>query len=231
MKLLLFDIDGTLMLTGGEGLRGMERAGLLVCGERFSLKTISTSGGLDPLIYKEATALAGIEDAHRFHDDFRETYLQELQAGLAANPDKVHLLPGVEPLLRRLRGHPDVTLGLVTGNYTAAVPIKFAAVGLDPAWFPITGFGDEAPDRPAMVRLAIDRYRKRTGQAIGGRDVIVIGDTPHDITCAHANGCLCLAVATGMYKSDTLRKAGADYVLEDLSAPRALWDLIDHRPG
>jgi phosphoglycolate phosphatase-like HAD superfamily hydrolase len=226
MKLLLFDVDGTLLLTGGAGVRGMEQAGVICFGEAFSLKTLTIAGGLDPLIYKEATALLGVDDPHLHHDRFRDTYLQELRTNLDAHPEKVHLLPGIEPLLRDLRGRADVTLGLVTGNYTAAIPIKFAAVGLDPAWFPIHAFGDEAPDRPAMVRLAVDRYHKRHGHRIGNHDVIVIGDTPNDIHCAHANDCVCLAVATGLYTMDALREAGADVVVQDLSDPEPLRMLL-----
>jgi len=226
MKLLLFDVDGTLLLTGGAGVRGMETAGVRCFGERFTLKNLTIAGGLDPLIYKEATALAGVDDPHLHHDRFRETYLRELKANLDLNPDKVHLLPGIEPLLRDLRGRADVVLGLVTGNYTAAIPIKFAAVGLDPAWFPIHAFGDEAPDRPALVRLAVDRYHARYGQAIGNHDVIVISDTPNDIHCAHANGCACLAVATGLYSMEDLRAAGADVVVHDLADPQPLYDMI-----
>lgn len=226
MKLLLFDVDGTLLLTSGAGVRGMEKAGVLCFGERFSLKDLKIAGGLDPLIFKEATALAGVDDPHLHHDRFRETYLRELKANLAATPDRVHLLPGIESLIQEVRQSPEAVLGLVTGNYSAAIPIKFAAVGLDPGWFPVYAFGDEAPDRPAMVRLAIDRYRRQYDRPIDSRDVIVIGDTPNDIHCAHENDCLCLAVATGLYTADQLREAGADVVLKDLADPQPLWDMI-----
>lgn len=226
MKLLLFDVDGTLLLTGGAGVRGMEKAGLICFGEKFSLKSLTIAGGLDPLIYKEATALAGVDDPHLHHRRFHDTYLRELESNLAADPHKVNLLPGIEPLLRDLREHPAVTLGLVTGNYTAAIPIKFGAVGLDPNWFPIYAFGDEAPDRPAMVRLAIDRYREKHNHHIGNHDVIVIGDTPNDVNCAHANDCLCLGVATGLYSVDDLLAAGADVVVKDLTDPKPLYKMI-----
>lgn len=227
MKLLLFDIDGTILLTGGAGVRGMEEAGVMLFGERFSLQGISVSGGLDPLIYAEATAVAGIENAHTMHDRFRETYLRQLHHNLRQDADKVRLCPGIGQLIRDLRGHNGNTLGLVTGNYTGAVPIKLHAVGLDPEWFPIHGFGDEANDRPAMVRLAVERFAKRTGRPVNPRDVIIIGDTPHDVSCAHANGCVCLAVATGMFSVDQLKDAGADIVVADLSDPQPLWDLVE----
>jgi phosphoglycolate phosphatase-like HAD superfamily hydrolase len=226
MKLLLFDVDGTILLTGGAGVRGMEQAGVVCFGDAFSLKQMSVAGGMDPLIYTEAAALAGVDNAHLHHDRFRETYLCELKANLAAGDGRVTLLPGIGSLIRDLRGRPDVTLGLVTGNYTDAIPIKFAAVGVDPAWFPVTAFGDEADDRPGLVRLARYRYRQMIGQEIAGRDTIIIGDTPHDITCAHANGCVCFAVATGLFGVEDLRKAGADVVVKDLVDPTPLYELL-----
>jgi phosphoglycolate phosphatase len=167
-----------------------------------------------------------VDDPHLHHDRFRDTYLRELRANLDLEPHKVRLLPGIQTLLGELRSRSDVTLGLVTGNYTAAIPIKFKAVGLDPAWFPIHAFGDEAPDRPAMVRLAVDRYHEKHNHQIGNHDVIIIGDTPNDIHCAHANGCLCLAVATGLYTMDDLRQAGADAVVPDLADPQPLYEMI-----
>lgn len=228
MKLLLFDVDGTILLTGGAGVQGMERAGVICFGENFSLKQISVAGGLDPLIYVEATALAGVKNAHLHHDRFRKTYLAELKENLAVFGDKVRLLPGIGQLIQDLRQRDDVMLGLVTGNYTDAIPIKLGAVGLDPAWFRVTAFGDEAPNRPALVQLARDRYRQMTGHKIPGHDTVIIGDTPNDVSCAHANGCLCLAVATGLYKVTDLQQAGADVVVPDLSDPSPLYQMISN---
>jgi phosphoglycolate phosphatase-like HAD superfamily hydrolase len=226
MKLLLFDVDGTILLTGGAGVKGMERAGVMCFGNAFSLKQVKVAGGMDPLIYVEATALAGVENAHLHHDRFRDTYLVELQERLAANSDKVRLLPGIGQLIHGLRKRDDVTIGLLTGNYTAAIPIKLKAVGMDPAWFPITAFGDEAADRPALVRLARNRYQEMTGQEIPNRDTIIIGDTPNDINCAHVNGCKCFAVATGLYSVADLRRAGADIVVSDLADPSPLHEML-----
>ncbi|MBI4579530.1 MAG: haloacid dehalogenase-like hydrolase [Planctomycetes bacterium] len=226
MKLLLFDLDGTILLTSGAGLRAMEQAGVTIFGERFNLKDIATSGGLDPLIYAEAAARAGIDDAHVRHDDFRNAYLRQMEVNLAAAPELVFLLPGIGPLLNDLHRRPDVALGLVTGNYGPGADIKLRAVGVDPAWFPVRAFGDEAPDRSGMVRLAIERHRRLNHHEIPSHDVIVIGDTPHDVACAHANGGRCFAVATGKFSADELRRAGADLVVPDLADPQPLYDFI-----
>lgn len=227
MKLLLFDVDGTILLTNRAGIRSMEQAGRELFGERFDLSQVSVAGALDPLIYAEATRLAGIDNAATMHDAFRDRYLEILQASLDANGGKTVLLPGIGAVVETLRNHETVSLGVVTGNYTAVVPIKLRAVGLDPAWFPFSAFGDEGPDRPSLVRIALERYQQRAGRPIAAADVIVIGDTPHDVTCAHANGCLCFAVATGMYTADDLRGAGADVVVSDLRDPAPLHAMLE----
>ena len=226
-KLLLFDLDGTLLLTGGAGVKGMEEAGVGLFGEAFSLKPVRVAGGLDPLIYAEATRLAGVENAHEHHDRFRDHYLEILHRNMVDEAYRKQVLPGILELLSKLRKDPRVVLGLVTGNYTAAVPIKLRAVGIDPAWFSINAFGDEAPDRPGLVRLARDRFCARYGREIACGDTIVIGDTPQDVHCAHANGCICLAVATGMYSFEQLQEAGADVVVRDLGDPGPLMELIE----
>ena len=105
--------------------------------------------------------------------------------------------------------------------------MKLAAAGLDLRWFAITCFGDEGPSRPDLVALALRRYHHHTGQPADPAAVIVIGDTPSDVQCAKAHGCICFAVATGPYSPDELRRSGADVVVENLRDPAPLFDLID----
>ncbi len=222
MKLLLFDIDGTLLIGHGAGSRAMTRAGKAVCGEAFSLRGVLISGGLDPLIYAGAARNMGLEDPERLHDAFRERYLLELQAELAAAERKPQALPGVRALLSLLAARSDVVIGLVTGNYRRAAPIKLQSVGLRHEAFALGAFGDEAPTRAGLVRLALGRSPRR----IPPEDAIVIGDTPRDVECARANGCACLAVATGGHSMDELRAAGASRVVADLSDPDALLQMF-----
>jgi phosphoglycolate phosphatase-like HAD superfamily hydrolase len=227
MKLLLFDLDGTLLLTGGAGVGSMHVVGARMFGDHFTLDGVTVAGGLDPLIYADAATLAGVDDAHLHHDIFRDSYVAELEQALNSDRFEVHVLPGVMELLNELRQSPQVTLGLLTGNYAVSAPVKLRAVGIDPDWFTITAFGDEAPDRPAMVKLAMERFARKNGaNDTSPSDVIVIGDTPRDVDCAKANGCRVLAVATGRYGMDELREAGADVVVPDLKDSTALWQMI-----
>jgi phosphoglycolate phosphatase len=102
--------------------------------------------------------------------------------------------------------------------------MKLPVVGIDPGWFVANGFGDEAPTRGELVRLAMDRAASHAGRRLDGSDVIVIGDTPRDVACARANGCACLAVATGNFTMEELE--AADAVLADLTDPGPLWAML-----
>ncbi|HEX4354247.1 MAG TPA: HAD hydrolase-like protein, partial [Polyangiales bacterium] len=133
-----------------------------------------------------------------------------------------HVLPGVLSLLEALSGYRDVAVGLVTGNYQRAVPIKFGHVGLQLDGFVSGAFGDDALTRPALLPVALARMRDVLGIAIDPRDAIVVGDTPRDVDCALQNGARCLAVATGAHPIDELRAAGAQRVVSDLDDPEPL---------
>ena len=119
------------------------------------------------------------------------------------------------------------TLGLLTGNYSDAIPIKLSAIGIEPAWFEVTAFGDEAADRRALAALAISKYEGQLGATIAPRRVVVVGDTPRDVDCAHAHGCYAFAVATGRYDAAALAAAGADRVVDDLSDPTPLIQTVE----
>ena len=222
MKAILFDIDGTLMRGYGAGSRAMTRAGRAVVGAAFSLEGVVIGGGLDPLIFAEALRRGGHADGAAFHESFRERYLHELKHELHAAERRAHLLPGVLALLTELGRRSDVVVGLVTGNYERAVPIKFEFVGLAVEHFKAGGFGDDADHRPGLVPIALDRLGRVLGTALKARDAIIIGDTTRDVDCALRNGCRCLGVGTGAHSLEELTRAGAQRVVEDLSDPEPL---------
>jgi phosphoglycolate phosphatase-like HAD superfamily hydrolase len=222
MKAVLFDIDGTLLRGYGAGTRAMGRAGRAVCGESFTLDGVMIGGGLDPVIYHEAARNMGLTDPLLLHDPFRDRYLAELQAELLAAERRAHLLPGVLSLLAELERRSDVLVGLVTGNYQRAVPIKFEFVGLGLARFVAGGFGDDAPTRPGLVPIALERMRCAVGTTVRMQDTIIVGDTTRDVDCALQNGCRCLGVGTGAHGLEELLSAGAGRVVEDLSDPEPL---------
>jgi phosphoglycolate phosphatase-like HAD superfamily hydrolase len=219
--LLLFDVDGTLLLTHGAGVRSMARAGRKVWGEHFSLDGIVVSGGLDPDLARQAARLeAAFDEAE--HVRFQELYAAELKAELETCEPRPQALPGVLELLESARAKPGVTLGLLTGNYRATGELKLSSVGISRGWFSSTIWGDQAPTRAGLVARALAEHGRARPC-----DVLVIGDTPRDVECAQANGCRCLAVATGAYSVADLIRAGADLALEDLSDPEPLWQLVE----
>jgi len=228
--LLLWDIDGTLLLTDGAGMRGMARAGRKLYGNSFRWDGVTASGRLDPLILEDALTRNGLSAGADGHRVFHDAYLVELAAELELVRERARAMPGtlevIAALRRRSASEKDVVQGLVTGNYARAAPLKLRACGFDPAWFEIGAFGDEGPTRPDLVALALRRCEERLAWAPDPRSVIVIGDTPLDVECAHAHGCVAFAVATGLHGVDELRAAGADVVVKDLSDPAPLLERI-----
>jgi phosphoglycolate phosphatase-like HAD superfamily hydrolase len=228
--LLLFDIDGTLLKTGGAGMRAMARVAERLFGSQHKWDGIVASGNLDPVIFAEFVRLNQIADNPVHHQNFHDHYIEQLARELEDAKHAIEIMPGVhetfELLRRRAAERGDVVLGLLTGNYTKAVPIKLAAIGVDPAWFEVTAFGDEGKTRPDLVAVALRKYEKLHGEPADPRKVVVIGDTPRDVHCAHAHGCVALAVATGGYGMDELRTTGAEVVVKDLSDPTPLLRLI-----
>jgi phosphoglycolate phosphatase len=216
MRLVLFDIDGTLLRAQGLGLVVMERVGRRLLGPTFTLEGIDFGGALDPWIFREAAGRLGHDDSSHLHPEFRDAYLAELARELDEGERRPILLPGVLAALAAFRDDPIATLGLVTGNYGRAVPLKLRAAGIDPAQFVVGAFGDDAPTRPDLVRLAMEQWRAR-GADPDPRRVVVIGDTPRDIDCAKKNGCRSIAVATGWHTVEQLEAGGADLVLRDLT--------------
>ena len=145
--------------------------------------------------------------------------------------DRVRVLPGVPELLDTLDSISSESargpvVGCLTGNLQAGARVKLKAVGINPDRFSVTAFGDEALTRPDLTALALKRYESIHGHAPAPARVVVIGDTPHDIDCAHAHGCVALAVATGRYDAQELADAGADVVADDLSDPAVVLDWL-----
>ena len=230
-RLLLWDIDGTLLLTDGAGMRGMARAARKLYGDTFRWDGVAASGRLDPLILEDALGRNGLTASHDVHRLFHDAYLDELAAELELVRERARAMPGIKEVITSLRdrsaAQKDVVQGLVTGNYARAAPLKLRACGFDPAWFEIGAFGDEGRTRPDLVALALRRCQERFAWSPEPHNVVVIGDTPLDIECAHAHGCIAFAVATGHHRVDELRAAGADIVVRDLSDPGPLLEWIN----
>jgi len=226
-----FDIDGTILRTNGVGMQAMHDVAERLYGPEFTWDGIVSSGHLDTLIFAEAAVINEIEHTEEAHRTFRDSYVAQLRDNLQAHADKVEVMPGVieaiDRIRRRIASQGDVKLGLLTGNYAKAVPVKLEAVGVDVNWFEVTAFADDGATRADLVAVAIAKFEGLIGMQADRLRVIVIGDTPRDVACAKAHGCVAYTVCTGAYELEVLREAGADYAVPDLSDPSQLLALAD----
>ncbi len=214
--LILFDIDGTLLLTQRAGTQSMQAAARELFGDHFTFEGIELGGWLDPLIWDTVARANGIEDPASHHDRFRATYLRHFQERLARNPT-VTALPGVVELIEALSQEPDTWLGLLTGNYPETGRMKIEAAGLDIDSFAVAVWGVDGAHRRELPVVAMAQYATQTGQTVEPHDVLIIGDTLHDVDCARVNGCRSLAVATGVCTAAELAAHEPDLLVDDLS--------------
>jgi phosphoglycolate phosphatase-like HAD superfamily hydrolase len=166
-----------------------------------------------------------VEDAEGEHERFRAEYIRILRTRLD-NGARVRLLPGVKPLIERLAAIQTLTLGLLTGNYPETGRMKIQAARLEPDIFAIGAWGCEGTCRRDLPLVAIGRHAQATGRRLPGDRVVIVGDTPHDIDCAKANGCRSIGVATGQFTIESLRDSGADLAVQDLTATEAIVDWL-----
>jgi phosphoglycolate phosphatase-like HAD superfamily hydrolase len=227
--LILFDIDATLLVTGGAGMRAISRAAREVFGKPWVWDGIDPSGGLDPLILAEGASRNGAVLDRAAEEAFRGRYAAILQEELRAHPAAVRALPGSREAVHALRALDGAVLGLLTGNYPAGAALKLRAAGFDPGWFRVTAFGDEAASRSALGAVALRKFEEHSGAPIDPRGVVIVGDTPRDVECARANGFTAYAVATGRHAIDDLRAAGAHVAVRDLTDIAPLLELIGAR--
>ncbi len=214
--LVLFDIDGTLLLTQHVGTRSMHDAARELLGEGFSFVGVEVAGRIDPAIWADVARANGISDPEAHHDRFRAAYARHLRRRLA-EMNTVTLLPGVTDLLESLRRLEGLTLGLLTGNYPETGRLKIEAAGLAPSIFEVSAWGSDGRTRRDLAVVALDRQRRRALRPLQPGEVVIVGDTPHDVDCARAAACRALAVATGSYGRAALESAGADLVVDDLT--------------
>ena len=215
-KIILFDIDGTLVLTGGAGQRAMARAFEELFSVPNAFQHINMPGRTDSWILSDAVAAHGTPWAPDDRIRFREVYLGHLRHEIGQPGARKGVMPGVRPLLDVLDCRDDVYLALLTGNYEEAARIKLEYFDLW-RYFRCGAFGDDAPDRNGLLPKAMAAIRECGGPAVAPLEIVVVGDTPLDVACAAASGARSLAVATGGYDVAALRAAGADVVMEDLT--------------
>ena len=217
--LVLFDIDGTLLLTAGAGRRAITAALADRLGAGDAWRHIRFDGKTDPQIVRELLEAAGdpAADDPGVIADVCERYVAHLEEELARTPGDTRLLPGVPSLLDRLEARGDVVLGLLTGNVVRGAGLKLRAGGLDPARFLVGAYGSDSSHRPDLPAIAAERAAPLFGRTPAGATVVIVGDTPADVTCGRAIGARAVAVATGSYAVTALTDAGAHAAFDDLS--------------
>jgi phosphoglycolate phosphatase len=213
-RILLFDIDGTLVSTGGAGAVAWKRAFEELYGIPADIGQYTDAGMTDPDVgARTFEAVIGREPTPHELAQLVQRRLEHLPDAVAESTG-YRVLPGVPERLQQLSraGH---LLGIITGNGDGAAHIKLARGDLN-RWFTFGAYASAGLDRPGIVRQAIQRGEGMLGRDVPNTEIYVIGDTPLDISAAHANGCTAIGVATGKYDSAALREAGADHVLETL---------------
>lgn len=211
---LFFDIDGTMLSTGGAGQRAMELALLEEFRIPFPFEGVLTAGRTDRGIADEIFARYALVDTPQERERFMLSYLDRLPQCLETLPGE--LLPGVPELLHQLHLDENVHLSLLTGNYAEGAWIKLRHFGID-RFFETGGFGDEHAHRDDVARVAVQTVRGHLNRELPDGTTCVIGDTPADIQCARAINARAVAVATGMYSFVELQPHKPDHLFADLS--------------
>lgn len=223
-RLVLFDIDGTLLTSGGAGERALRLGFQDSFGVVEDLTGIEIAGRTDSGIARQVLRKHNLEVSPENIARFFDGYLHHLALLLPQLPGR--LLPGISTILQRLKGHPEVVLGLLTGNLQRGAELKLVHYGIW-EYFEFGAFADDHHDRNELGRFAQLRARDRHGVDFPAASIYVLGDTPHDVTCARAVGAKAIAIATGNYTLEQLQGCGADVVFSDLSDIEAVLKALD----
>ena len=226
MKLLLFDIDGTLLISNGAGRRAMNKSLSKMMGiDTITLKGIDFGGRTDQQIIfdillangmnpsEASTALPGALNAYEraFTEAFQKDFFTALE--------------GAVDLVKTLAKYDHLQLALLTGNIKNTAYLKVEAIGLD-GYFPFGAFGSDHAERGKLPQLAVDRALEFNGHQYKEKDIVIIGDTKHDILCGKPLNVLSIAVATGHYKSGDLSQYDPDVLMDDLSNMDKFLELV-----
>lgn len=231
MRLILFDIDGTLLWTDGAGRRAIHRALVDEMGTAGPIDGYRFDGKTDRQIVRELMELAGHPD---WQSDDRITavcrrYVELLTAELAKPTQATKVYPGIQELLTALEPYEAdgrALVGLLTGNVEHGATLKLRSAGLDPARFVVGAFGSDSHRRSDLPAVAAERAAQRTGRRFTGADIVIVGDTPDDVACARPMKARTVAVATGFYDTAALRAAGATHAFQDLSDTQAVLEAL-----
>ena len=231
MKLVLFDIDGTLLWTDGAGRRAIQRALVEEAGTAGPIDRYRFDGKTDPQIVQDLLSLAGHAAAANATviQAVCRRYVDHLRTELERPMQTTRVMAGIADLLAALEPYETdrrALVGLLTGNVAPGAALKLRSAGLDPGRFRVGAYGSDSARRADLPAVAAARAAALTGATFTGSDVIIVGDTPDDVACGRPIGARSVAVATGSYDVAALRATGAAYVFETLADTAAVLDAI-----
>jgi phosphoglycolate phosphatase-like HAD superfamily hydrolase len=225
LKLVLFDIDGTLITDGGAARSAYRAALARVYGYDGDLTRYDFSGRTDPQITSMVLRDAGLsdDDIRSRIDELWEAYL----AGLAENAttDRVRELPGIRRLLDALASRHDILLGLLTGNIERGARIKLAPPDLN-RYFSFGAFGSDSADREALPPIAVERASRLDGHRFAGRDVVIVGDSIYDVRCGIPHDATTIAIASGKTSAEQLRAENPHHFFESAEDSAAILNAV-----
>lgn len=214
-RLVLFDIDGTILSAGRAARESVLAALERVYGWKGSHESHDFSGKTDPQIVRELIRESvGDERCEAQLAAALDTYLQELERRLT--PQAVVPKPGIPELLTRLQGEPNVTLALLTGNLERGARMKLEPPGFN-SYFPFGAFGSDSADRYQLPAIAVTRAAEKTGRRFEGKSVVIVGDSVHDVACGRSLGVRAVAVATGPTRRERLEAEGPDAIFDNFA--------------
>lgn len=227
-RLVLFDIDGTLISSASAGRHAIRRAFADEFEQLEFFDQVRFDGKTDPQIVTELYQAAGAADFANVQriTALLERYIAHLPAALLERAGQVQSLPGITDLLDALHGRSDMIVGLLTGNVVAGARLKLTAAGISFDRFRLGAFGSDSAHRPDLPPIASERAVQWFGRRPHGEEVIIIGDTPADVTCGDSISARAIGVATGAYSAAELRAAGAAAAFSTLADTAAVLEAI-----
>lgn len=226
MRIVCFDIDGTLIWTDGAGRRAIHRALLDVLGTAGPIETFRFDGRTDGEIVTRLAEAAGLRPDAGLVASVLERYVSVLEHELGRPGHRTTVLPGVVQLLDALEARRDCLLGLVTGNVVPGARLKLLSAGIDPARFRVGAFGTDSHVRRELPAIAQRRAGELLGRPVEGSAVVIVGDTPADVECGRDIGARAIGVGTAAYTPEQLLAAGAAAAFADLSDGDAVMEAI-----
>lgn len=226
MKLICFDIDGTLIWTHGAGRRAIRRALLEVLGTAGPIDSFRFDGRTDGEIVRKLAEAAGLPVDEAMVEHVLIRYVENLRHELAAPGHVTDVYPGVRELLDALEPLPGCALGLLTGNVVEGARLKLASGSLDFARFRVGAFGSDHHERTELPGVAQARAREALGVEVAGANLVIVGDTPADMRCGRSVGARAIGAATGSYSVEQLMEAGAAAAFPDLSSTAAVVEAV-----